>query len=178
MIHIDCRNIILPKYNIFYCFRAFNVKILVGFNNWEFLHDYIYHVQFNILCSGILCLAFKILNVSDESGYGDFGDISLEVLNTCMRSSTHLFLLIDEIDCAFVTRTCVYRILSRSILDSPKAHIAKWKIHYFFRMECSACFAILLPSTCGKTSTTIFLSNFCAIIIREILNFMLNDYYI
>jgi len=25
------------------------------------------------------------------------------------RPGTHLFLLIDEIDCAFVTRTCVYQ---------------------------------------------------------------------
>lgn len=88
------------------------------------MRDYYYYVQFNIPRFSILCLAFKILNVNDN-GYENFGDISLEVLNTCMRSSTHLFLLIDEIDCAFVTRTCVYRILSRSILDPSKAHIAK-----------------------------------------------------
>lgn len=45
-----------------------------------------------------------------------------------MRPGTHLFLLIDEIDCAFVTRTCVScrRVtLSRSVLDSPKAHILR-----------------------------------------------------
>lgn len=71
-------------------------------------------------------LALKILNVNDNGGYENFGDISLEVLNTCMRKpSTHLFLLIDEIDCAFVTRTCVYHIRSHSILNSPKAYIAK-----------------------------------------------------
>lgn len=80
---------------------------------------YFYCTQFNIPFISAFCLAFKILNVNDNGKYGDFGDISLEVLNTCMRSSTHLFLLIDEIDCAFVTRTCVYHIRSRSILDFP-----------------------------------------------------------
>lgn len=95
---------------------------------------------------GILCHAFKILNVNDNGGYGDFGDISFgRFWIHVWDPVTHLFLLIDEIDCAFVTRTCVYCILSSVLFWILPRHILRSRRYITFENGCFAWFVILRP---------------------------------